>query len=126
MLSLNYQNQTRTFQPPDVNSDDESPSAISPNVLESSDETEVERITREKKNKQKEEQRRQAQERYQSRVNEYNRKRLAREAEEEQRVVDERRWREHQDQVAKGSQDREPEFITVRGHKVYNSPYANI
>jgi hypothetical protein len=41
----------RAPTPPDVNSDDETTSVISPDALKTSNETEVEKTAREKKNK---------------------------------------------------------------------------
>jgi hypothetical protein len=60
---------------------------------------------------------------------EYDRQRLAREAEEDQRREDKRRrhdCRKHEDQIAGSSRNLESEFMFVRGHKVYNTPYANV
>jgi hypothetical protein len=41
----------RAPTPPNINSDDEIPSAVSPDALEDLNETEAEKTTREKKNK---------------------------------------------------------------------------
>jgi hypothetical protein len=60
---------------------------------------------------------------------EYDRQRLAWEAEEDQRREDERRRRErreHEEQVVGSSCNLESEFMMVRGHKVYNTPYTNV
>jgi hypothetical protein len=60
---------------------------------------------------------------------EYDRQRLAREAEEDQRREDERcrhECREHEERIASSSRNLESEFMLVKGHKVYNTPYANV
>jgi hypothetical protein len=60
---------------------------------------------------------------------EYDRQRLAQEAEDDQRREDERRRRErreHEEWIAGSSRNLESEFMLVRGHKVYNTPYANV
>jgi hypothetical protein len=72
----------RAPTPPDINSDDEGPSAISPDALEDPNETEAEKTVR-KKNKQRAglhiraECRRQALADYQTQMVEYDRQRLA-------------------------------------------------
>jgi hypothetical protein len=58
---------------------------------------------------------------------EYDHHRLAREVEEDQRREDERRSerRKHEERVVGSSCNLESEFMMVRGHKVYNTLYAN-
>jgi hypothetical protein len=59
----------------------------------------------------------------------YDHQRLAREAEDDQRREDERRrheHREHEDKIVGSSWNLKSEFMLVRGHKVYNTPYANV
>jgi hypothetical protein len=60
---------------------------------------------------------------------EYDHQRLARKANEDQRREDKRCWcerREHKERVVGLSCNLESEFMMVRGHKVYNTPYANV
>jgi hypothetical protein len=60
---------------------------------------------------------------------EYGRQRLAREAKDDQHREDERRQRERQgyeERIAGSSRNLESEFMLVRVHKVYNTPYANV
>jgi hypothetical protein len=69
----------RAPTPPDINSDDESSSAISPDALKDPNKTEAKKTMREKKNKQRvgrrirAKHRRQAQADYQTRMVEYDR-----------------------------------------------------
>jgi hypothetical protein len=54
---------------------------------------------------------------------------LEREREDQQRQEDERRARDTHDwdrQIASVSRNLKLEFMLVRGHKMYNTPYANI
>jgi hypothetical protein len=73
--------------------------------------------------------RRQAQADYQTQMVEYDRQRLAWEAEDDQCREDKRRQRErqaHDERIAGSSSNLKLEFMLVRGHKVYKTPYANI
>jgi hypothetical protein len=90
---------------------------------------------REKKNKQRAGRRiwvtrqRQAQADYQTRMVEYDRQRLTREAKEDQRREDKRHrceLHEHEERVAGSSHNLESEVMMVRGHKVYNTLYTNV
>jgi hypothetical protein len=59
----------------------------------------------------------------------YDCQRLAQEAEDNQRHEDERcrrECREHEERIASLSHNLESEFMLVIGHKVYNTPYANV
>jgi hypothetical protein len=125
----------RAPTPPDINLDDESPFAISPDTLRDLNKTEAEKTTREKKNKQRAshriraERQRQAQADYRTRMVEYDHQRLARKAEDDQCREDERRRRErraHEERIAGSSSNLKLEFMLVRGHKVYKTPYVNI
>jgi hypothetical protein len=102
----------RPLTTPCSNSDDESPSAISLDALKAPNETEAEKTTREKKNKQQAgchieaKHRQQAQVDYEARGVEYDRQCLARKAEEDQHCEDERRRHErheHEDRIAGSS-----------------------
>jgi hypothetical protein len=95
----------------------------------------VERAAREKKNKQREGRRvkamahQEARANYQCRKKEHDRRCLERGREDQQRQEDERRARDNRDrdrQITSVSHNLESEFMLVRGHKVYNTPYANI
>jgi hypothetical protein len=111
------------------------PFTISLDALGAPNEIEVEKTTREKKNKQRTgchiwaDRRRQGRADYQTRMVKYDRQCLAREAEEDQRREDERCQREcqeHEEWIASLSHNLELEFMLVKGHKVYNTPYANV
>jgi hypothetical protein len=119
---------------PDIRSSDESESNISPDALGAADETDEQRAAGQKRNRLRAGRRRRAQQRkaaratYEAELEEYNRRQMAREAEDEQNAQHEerRRAREDRDQrIAGVSRDLEPEFMMVRGQKIYTTPYAN-
>jgi hypothetical protein len=59
----------------------------------------------------------------------YDRQLLDREVEDDQRHEEERHRcerREHEEWIAGSSYNLESKFMLVRGHKVYNTPYANV
>jgi hypothetical protein len=59
----------------------------------------------------------------------YDRQRLTRKAEDDQRREDKRRrceCQEHEERIAGSSRNLESEFMLVRGHKVYNTLHMNV
>lgn len=118
-------------QAPDIRSSDESESNISPDAQPILNETDEQRIAREKKNKTRQgrryraRHRKEAQLRYISAMAEYERQMLEREAEDEQLREDERRRRERREReshIAESSRKLELEFMIVGGHKMLRQP----
>lgn len=114
---------------------DENLSNISLDVLGLPNETDKNKPTREKKNKQNQalrncaRHRKEEMERYQSTCREVERKCLEDEAAHQQCLEDKTRNREHGEHegvLASASRNLEADFMEVAWHTVYNTPYANI
>ncbi|HET8670998.1 MAG TPA: hypothetical protein VFM05_10340 [Candidatus Saccharimonadales bacterium] len=120
---------------PEILEGEETEEAISDDQQPIPNETDEHRVIREAKNKSRNARRQRARARkaaldkYEAELEDYNRRILAREAEDQQYLDDQRRVREREEQrrrAQESSRNLLPDFIEIQGVRVYNDPFANI